>query len=141
MVQCYSLLNVSVRFYSYFYVLNKGLPSQLRDAVLSQVSNITLYSFSLLSLMRSCTSLNVKCIEQDDGTLTVPESEANQEYFASQHLALVASGNDPWQSGETPNEKLLKIARNAAVDREQSKPKLAAIAGKKRDARYNGLSI
>ena len=91
--------------------------------------------------MRSCTSLNVKCIEQDDGTLTVPESEANQEYFASQHLALVASGNDPWQSGETPNEKLLKIARNAAVDREQSKPKLAAIAGKKRDARYNGLSF
>lgn len=65
----------------------------------------------------------------------MPESDANREYFANQHLALLAAGNDPWQSGETPNEKLLKIARNAVNDREQTKTKLAVIAGKKRDAR------
>ena len=50
-------------------------------------------------------------------------------------MALIAAGNDPWQSGETPNEKLLKIARNTVHDREQTKTKLAVISGKKRDAR------
>jgi hypothetical protein len=64
----------------------------------------------------------------------VPESDANQEYFASQHMAMLASGTDPWQAGETPNEKLLKIARKNIIDREQSKRKLAVI-GKKRQSR------
>lgn len=79
------------------------MPSQLRDAVLSQT----------------------------DGTLVVPESDANREYFAAQHLALVASGNDPWQSGETPNEKLLKMARGIAHDRDQDRVKLSILAGKR----------
>jgi hypothetical protein len=79
------------------------LPSQLRDAVLSQT----------------------------DGTLVVPESDANREYFAAQHLALVASGNDPWQTGDTPNEKLLKLARGVAHDREQNRVKLSILAGKR----------
>lgn len=85
--------------------LQFGLPSQLRDAVLSQ----------------------------EDGTLAVPESEANRQHVAAQHMALVASGNDPWQSDQTPNEKLLKIARNTIHDRDQTKKKLAVI-GKKRSA-------
>mmetsp|Transcript_17024 Transcript_17024/g.28404 ORF Transcript_17024/g.28404 Transcript_17024/m.28404 type:complete len:298 (+) Transcript_17024:78-971(+) len=85
--------------------LQFGLPSQLRDAVLSQ----------------------------EDGTLAVPESEANRQHVAAQHMALVASGNDPWQSDQTPNEKLLKIARNTVHDREQTKKKLAVI-GKKRSS-------
>jgi hypothetical protein len=44
-------------------------------------------------------------------------------------------GNFEISHRETPNEKLLKIARNAVHDREQSKTKLAVIGGKKRDAR------
>jgi hypothetical protein len=71
---------------------------------------------------------------KEDGTLAVPESEVQQEYFASQHMAMLANGTDPWQSGQTPNEKLLKIARNAVHDREQTKTKLAVI-GQKRQAR------
>ena len=76
--------------------LQFGLPSQLRDAVLSHT----------------------------DGTLVVPESDINREYFAQQHVALLASGHDPWQTGETPNERLLKIARAAAEDRSQDRVKL-----------------
>jgi hypothetical protein len=76
-----------------------GLPSQLRDAVLSQ----------------------------SDGTFVVPESEANREYFVNQQLSLIANGNDPWQTGETPNDKLLKLARSVAVERDQKKVNLKAM--------------
>eukprot|EP01041_Mallomonas_annulata_P002427 gene2427-4715_t len=86
--------------------LQFGLPSQLRDAVLSE----------------------------SDTTLTVPESDANREWFAQQHLALVAAGHDPWQAGETPNEKLLKMVRTATQDRDQPRVKIIsnAAAGSKR---------
>mmetsp|Transcript_23731 Transcript_23731/g.34799 ORF Transcript_23731/g.34799 Transcript_23731/m.34799 type:complete len:280 (+) Transcript_23731:198-1037(+) len=84
--------------------LQFGLPSQLRDAVLSQT----------------------------DGTLVVPESDANREYFAQQHNQQLAAGNDPWQSGETPNEKLLKIVRSIGEDRDVgSRVKLSVVAGKR----------
>jgi hypothetical protein len=83
------------------------LPSQLRDAVLSQT----------------------------DGTLVTPESEANREYFAQKHTALIVSGNDPWKTGETPNDKLLKIARGIAEDRSQTRVKLS-VAATKRPLRY-----
>lgn len=89
-----------------------GLPSQLRDAVLSQT----------------------------EGALTVPESEANREYFVSQQLAMISNGNDPWQTGETPNDKLLKVVRAVAAEREQDKVKLSQIAALtasgKRQLRY-----
>ena len=135
-----------------------GLPSQLRDAVLSTVSlsaflggylTCTLVIHSTVTLSHCCSrhfhhpplpssvlfsSFLSSSSLQDDGTLAVPESEANQEYFASQHMALLADGNDPWQNGLTPNEKLLQIARNTVHDREQSKKKLAVI-GRKRQAR------
>ena len=90
-----------------------GLPSQLRDAVLSQ----------------------------SDGTLVVPESDANREWFAQQHFALVASGKDPWSTGETPNERLLKLARSTTADRTQSKPKLQNLAGVKRERRYDEVCL
>lgn len=83
-----------------FCIFILGLPSQLRDAVLSQT----------------------------EGALTVPESEANREYFVSQQLSMIANGNDPWQTGETPNDKLLKVARAVAAEREQDKVKLSQIA-------------
>jgi len=86
------------------------LPSQLRDAVLSQ----------------------------SDTTLTIPESDANREWFAQQHVALVASGNDPWQTGDTPNEKLLKLARTTAQNREQTRIKLSNIS-LKRSRRYSRI--
>jgi hypothetical protein len=43
-------------------------------------------------------------------------------------LAQIANGNDPWQTGDTPNDKLLKIVRAVAVEREQNKVKLGVIA-------------
>jgi hypothetical protein len=96
-----------------------GLPSQLRDAVLSQ----------------------------SEGALAVPESDANREYFVSQQLAQIANGNDPWQTGDTPNDKLLKIVRAVAVEREQNKVKLGAIAtlgaggGKRQNRSGQGLTL
>jgi hypothetical protein len=69
-------------------------------------------------------------LSSTDGTLVVPESDANREYFAQQHVALVASGHDPWHTAETPNEKLLKIARSVAGDREQSRVKITITAPK-----------
>ena len=89
-------------------IIFTGLPSQLRDAVLSEV----------------------------DGTLTVPESDANQEYFANQRLEMLASGNDPWNTGETPNEKLLKIARGVAHDRTQDRVKLTNVGEKRNLGEY-----
>ena len=78
--------------------MNPGLPSQLRDAVLSEV----------------------------EPTLAVPESDANREWFTQQHLSLIAAGHDPWQTGETPNEKLLKMMRGVATEgREQPRIKLS----------------
>lgn len=82
-----------------------GLPSQLRDAVLAQT----------------------------DGTLVVPESDANREYFAAQHTKMITDGTDPWSTRETPNEKLLEIVRNIDKDREQPRVKLPVLPTK-RDA-------
>ena len=84
------------------------MPSQLRDAVLS---------------------------EYDNTSAAVPESDANREWFTQQHLALVAAGSDPWQDGDTPNEKLLKLVRTATEDRAQPRVKLPPQAGQKRPIR------
>lgn len=86
-------------------MIGVGLPSQLRDAVLSQT----------------------------DGTLVVPESDANREYFAAQHSKMITDGTDPWSTRETPNEKLLEIVRNIDSDREQPRVKLPVLPSK-RDA-------
>ena len=64
-----------------------GLPSQLRDAVLANENN----------------------------NVAIPESDVHREYHAQQHLALLNSGQDPWQDANTPNEQLLRIARGAAT--------------------------
>ena len=77
--------------------LQYGLPSQLRDAVLSRA---------------------------DDETLAIPESEVNLEYQNQQQIAALTNGLDPWASGETPNEKLLRLARNSTVHRDPSRIKL-----------------
>lgn len=87
-------------FYVYLWL---GLPSQLRDAVLSE----------------------------NDGTLVVPDSDANREYFAQQHIALISNGQSPWQTAENPNEQLLKIARTINEGREQSRIKLNVTAEKR----------
>lgn len=88
--------------------LQFGLPSQLRDAVLSEAEEAP----------------------------AVPESDANREWFIAQHLALVAAGQDPWSTGETPNERLLRLARTTAEDRAQTRVKLpgnsTAVTGSKR---------
>jgi pre-mRNA-splicing factor RBM22/SLT11 len=77
--------------------LQYGLPSQLRDAVLSRA---------------------------DDETLAIPESEVNLEYQNQQQITALTNGLDPWASGETPNEKLLRLARNSTVHRDPSRIKL-----------------
>ena len=86
-----------------------GLPSQLRDAVLSK-----------------------------DSSLAVPESDANREYFSAQHTQMVAQGTDPWSSKETPNEKLLHIIREVGQHREQPRIKLGHTALKRASA-YVGI--
>lgn len=73
--------------------LQFGLPSQLRDAVLARA---------------------------DDGTVAEPESDANKEYHNQQHVMRLDSGADPWQAEETPNEKLLRLARSAVQTRDST---------------------
>ena len=73
--------------------LQFGLPSQLRDAVLARA---------------------------DDGNLAAPESDANREYHNQQHIMKLSSGADPWQGEETPNEKLLRLARTTVQSRDAS---------------------
>eukprot|EP01039_Chlorochromonas_danica_P001077 gene1077-1167_t len=75
--------------------LQLGLPSQLRDAVLSSV----------------------------DGELALPESDVNREYQAQQALMLINEGLAD-SLGEQENEKLLQIARTVATDRAQPRVKI-----------------
>jgi len=93
--------------------LQFGLPSQLRDAVLARA---------------------------DDETLAAPESDANREYHQQQHLVALSSGVDPWQTGETPNDKLLRIARSSAVNREPSRVQILPAASK-RSARSDTILL
>jgi pre-mRNA-splicing factor RBM22/SLT11 len=87
--------------------LQFGLPSQLRDAVLANEGN----------------------------GIAAPESDVHREYHARQHLALLNSGQDPWQDDNTPNEQLLRIARGASTqNRENSRIKMP-IQGVKRQRR------
>ena len=72
-------------------------------------------------------------LAQTDGTLVVPESDANREYFAAQHTKMITDGTDPWSTRETPNEKLLEVVRNIDKDREQPRVKLPVLPSK-RDA-------
>lgn len=79
--------------------LEYGLPSQLRDAVLSEF----------------------------DGTPQAPESEVNREYFIQQQMIAINNGDDMWASRDNPNERLLRMARTAMKDREQPRIKLPSI--------------
>eukprot|EP01038_Epipyxis_sp_PR26KG_P009033 gene9033-12179_t len=76
--------------------LQLALPSQLRDAVLSYT----------------------------EGAIT-SESDVQKEYIAQQQLALINSGNNPWLTGESPNDRLIKLARESIYNREQ--PRLKGI--------------
>ena len=49
---------------------------------------------------------------------------------------MLASGNDPWSTGDTPNEKLLKIARGVAHDRSQDRVKLSNVGEKRCHGEY-----
>ena len=73
-----------------------GLPSQLRDAVLSEY----------------------------EGKSLVPESEVGQEYYLNQQIVALNNGEDAWASRDNPNERLLKMARTVMKDREQPRVKL-----------------
>lgn len=75
--------------------LQFGLPSQLRDAVLSQA----------------------------DGGLAATVSEANRNHVVQQQLALLDS-TDGGMLGQEENEKLLQIARNIGKNREQPRIKV-----------------
>jgi pre-mRNA-splicing factor RBM22/SLT11 len=90
--------------------LQFGLPSQLRDAVLSRA---------------------------DDESIAAPESDANREYHQQQSLVALSSGVGPWQTGETPNDKLLRIARASATNREPARVQIPL----KRPARCDQKNI
>lgn len=74
--------------------LKFGLPSQLRDAVLSAEGDIP----------------------------SSASSDVNRNFQYSQQVALLNAGHDPWVNGEGPNEKLLALARN--ISNERSQPRL-----------------
>lgn len=88
-----------------------GLPSQLRDAILSSA----------------------------EGSASA-ETSVSKEYIAQQQLALIDSGNDPWRGVDTPNERMIKLARNAHLNREQPRVHLpsnfASDAEKSRKRNY-----
>lgn len=75
---------------------NIGLPSQLRDAVLSEY----------------------------EGKGIVPESEVGQEYFLNQQIVALNNGDDAWATRDNPNERLLRMARTVMKDREQPRIKI-----------------
>jgi hypothetical protein len=75
-----------------------------------------------------------------ESNIALPESDVNREWFAQQHLNALASGQDPWKDSHTPNEQLLKVARTATQNREQSRIKLSA-QGTKRLRRYSKLLL
>jgi len=89
--------------------LKFGLPSQLRDAVLAAEGDVP----------SSATS------------------DVNRNYQYSQQIALINSGNDPWSSGEGPNEKLLALARNISNERSQPRLVLDIKSNKKHDSSNN----
>jgi hypothetical protein len=73
-----------------------GLPSQLRDAVLSEFQ----------------------------GTANIAQSEVNREYQMQQQIVALSNGIDVWAARDNPNERLLKMARTVIKDREQTRIKL-----------------
>ncbi len=60
-------------------------------------------------------------------------------------MALIANGNDPWQTGETPNDKLLKIARSVAQERMQERvtiiPNIIEKDTNKRSQRFDPIKF
>ena len=72
--------------------LQFGLPSQLRDAVLES---------------------------SNTSSSTAPESDVNKEYHNQQLISKMDSSADPWNQ-ETPNEKLLQIARSSNANRDRT---------------------
>lgn len=78
-------------------MIPSGLPSQLRDAVLASVG---------------------------DTNTAIPESDVGKEWQSQRQVALLNSGQNPWENGQTPNEMLLDVARSALHDREQHRVKI-----------------
>lgn len=50
---------------------------------------------------------------------TVPQSDVGKEYYAQQQVALIDGGNNPWESNNSQNDVLIRIAREAKHNREQ----------------------
>lgn len=93
----YVIIICLLNFYIIVIFLRKlGLPSQLRDTVLGAVSD----------------------------NVAVPESEVNREFQMQQQIALLDSGENPWEGRLNPNEQLLELARNINKDRTQSRVKI-----------------
>eukprot|EP01031_Cornospumella_fuschlensis_P034418 gene34419-41659_t len=90
--------------------LQLGLPSQLRDAVLSDMGG---------------------------AACTLPDSAVNREYQMQQQLALLNAGHEDTMF-HAQNMKLIEIARRAAEGREQPRVKIFQ-KQKKRSAQTAGL--
>jgi hypothetical protein len=58
---------------------------------------------------------------------TTSQSEVHQDYQAQQQLQAIENGQNPWESRDGPNERLLRLARATAVQRE--KPRIQVGAG------------
>lgn len=84
--------------------MESGLPSQLRDAVLSTCGD----------------------------SVKLPESDVGKEYQVQKQLLMLENGENPWQNELNPNEMLLEVARSAVSDREHHRIKLPVSATSKR---------
>jgi hypothetical protein len=89
--------------------LQFGLPSQLRDAVL----------------------------ETMEGSVSTSQCEVHQDYQAQQQLLAIENGDNPWESRDGPNERLLRLARATAVHRE--KPRIQVTGGETKPSDASSL--
>ena len=46
-------------------------------------------------------------------------------------MNLISNGSDPWQTGETPNDRLLKLARSVQEGRMSGNNRLKKLVGKR----------
>jgi hypothetical protein len=57
---------------------------------------------------------------------TTSQSEVHQDYQAQQQLQAIENGQNPWESRDGPNERLLRLARATAVQREKPRIQVGA---------------
>ena len=60
-----------------------------------------------------------------EGTSVLPESDVNREYKTQQQMIAIANGDDMWASRDNPNDRLLRMARTVAKEREQPRINLS----------------